>query len=155
MSGGFFICIDIVEKMVGFIRRNIPALSCEELISRLNYDLVMKKFSLDVASGKAPVDVRKCKSYSYYSTNETLLTDELQRRHREGEAVMWKYGKWRTRIDAYELMEIEKKQLLIGIKNTLEDTTLTQEQKDDMIIQYKTDIDYVDIQLREVRLKFM
>jgi len=139
--------------MIGFIRRNIPGMSCEALISRLNYDIAMKKIALDVASGGS--HSRKCKSYSYYDTNERLLTEEAERRHARGERVMWKYGKWRTIDDAYEMMQKEKKQHEARIKDAVENITLSEDQRHDIITDYRIDIDYVDIMIREVRLKYM
>ena len=138
--------------MVGFNRKNIPALSCGELIDTLNYNTMMGKIALDVASGRAPMG--KCKSYSYYCNNANLLNDELHRRMERGERIIFIYSKWRTIDDAYPMMEEEKEERQVRILDTLDDITLTEEERRDIIKKYEEDIEYIDIRIKQVRWKF-
>ena len=141
--------------MARFVRRDIPALSSDELIARLDYDIDMKKQALKDAMDNGS-NTKNVRGYSYHDNNERLLTDEVQRRHNMGEPVMWKYGKWRTNDDAYDLMKKEKNDLEERIKQLkflLEFGVSHATQ--DRLIENQIDLDYVNIQIRDIERKYL
>ena len=130
--------------MIKFVRRDIPSMSNERLISERAYNRKMKSVALDQARANAIHD-KKIKSYTYYHTNQVLIVSELLRRHTEREGI------WATGLDDVMTAEDAKQKLRINIVEKKKSIRgLSEADANAIMVNWNESLKYLEGQLQTI-----
>lgn len=144
--------------MVGFVRRDIPSMSSVSLIVRLMNDKKMERLALEQSRANANL-LKKLKPFMYYWNNVRLIENELERREREGEPVLFWGGHWTT-AEKVQIMLIEDIKLYEKRLKGYEDNEEHFRKQDllnhrrDCIIQCQIDIEKMRERLLTLEVKY-